>query len=186
VCNVLWTHIHINLRNLPRTACPPSNTAVQRDSSFIWFFFFFLLWRIFLFFFLMNFLLDIFFIYISNVNLLSHPPNPSSLLLLLWECPSTHLPTPTSPPSVPLHWGIYRAFIGPRTSPLQRMQLEPCVLLCWWLSPWELLGGLVGWYWYSSYGVAIPFNFFSPFSNSSIGDPMLSPMVDCEHPSLYL
>ena len=26
-------------------------------------------------------------------------------------------PTSTSLPSIPLHWGIYRAFIGPRTSP---------------------------------------------------------------------
>ena len=58
-------------------------------------------------------------------------------------------PTPTSVPLIPLHWNIYQAFIGPRTSPpidawqghpLQHMQLEPCVLLCWWLSPWEHLG----------------------------------------------
>jgi hypothetical protein len=43
---------------------------------------------------------------------------------------------------IPLHWGIYWAFIGPRTSPLidarqghslLHMQLEPCVLLGWWL-----------------------------------------------------
>jgi hypothetical protein len=48
-----------------------------------------------------------------------------------------------------LHWGIYQAFIGPRTSPpidiwqghsLLHMQLEPCVLLGWWLRPWELMG----------------------------------------------
>jgi hypothetical protein len=42
--------------------------------------------------------------------------------------------------------GIYRSFIGPRTSPptdawhLLHMQLEPCVRLCWWLRPWELWG----------------------------------------------
>jgi hypothetical protein len=30
------------------------------------------------------------------------------------------------------------------------------------------------------------FNSFSTFSNSSIGDPVLSPMFDCEHPPLYL
>jgi hypothetical protein len=36
------------------------------------------------------------------------------------------------------------------------------------------------------YGVANHFSSFSPFSNSSTGDPALSPMVGCEHPPLYL
>jgi hypothetical protein len=53
------------------------------------------------------------------------------------------------PPSILLHWGIYRTFIGRRTSPpidawqghsLLHMPLEPCILLGWWLSPWELWG----------------------------------------------
>jgi hypothetical protein len=44
------------------------------------------------------------------------PPIPSSLLLLLWGCSSTHSPKPTHLPSTALHWGIYWAFIGPRTS----------------------------------------------------------------------
>jgi hypothetical protein len=70
----------------------------------------------------------------------------SFLPLLLWRCSLNHPPTSTSPPSIPLHWGIHQAFIGPRTSPpidawqgypLLYMQLEPCVLLCWWLRPWE-------------------------------------------------
>jgi hypothetical protein len=48
---------------------------------------------------------------------------------------------------IPLYWGIYWAFIRPRTSPptdawqgqpLLHMQLEPGVLLSWWFSPWEL------------------------------------------------
>jgi hypothetical protein len=47
-------------------------------------------------------------------------------------------------------------------------------------------GALVGWYCYSSYGFANPFSFFSPFSNFSIGDPMLSPMISCEHLPLNL
>jgi hypothetical protein len=34
--------------------------------------------------------------------------------------------------------------------------------------------------------VANPFSSFSPFSNSSIGDSVFSPMVGCEHPPLYL
>ena len=106
-------------------------------------------------FFHFNFLLNIFFIYIKNV--IPFPgfpppckhPIPSSFPLLLWGCSSTSPPTPTSPPSIPLYRGISRAFIGPRTSPpidawqghpLLHMQLEPCVLLCWWLRPWEFWG----------------------------------------------
>jgi hypothetical protein len=78
------------------------------------------------------------------------PRPPASMRVFLHP---THPPTPTSSPSISLHWGIYWAFIGPRTSPpidtwqgrpLLHMQLEPwvpsCVLLVWWLSPWELGG----------------------------------------------
>jgi hypothetical protein len=43
------------------------------------------------------------------------PTIPSSLPLLLWGFSSTYPPTPTSPPSIPLHLAIYQAFIGPRT-----------------------------------------------------------------------
>jgi hypothetical protein len=32
----------------------------------------------------------------------------------------------------------------------------------------------------------LPLSSFSPFSNSFIGDPVLSPMVGCKHPPLYL
>jgi hypothetical protein len=46
--------------------------------------------------------------------------------------------------------------------------------------------GSGGWYCYSSYVVANFFSSFSPFSNSSTGDPMLSPMTGCEHLPLYL
>ena len=38
----------------------------------------------------------------------------------------------------------------------------------------------------SVHGAANSLSSFSPFSNSSIGDPVLSPMVDCEHQPLYL
>jgi hypothetical protein len=69
------------------------------------------------------------------------------------------------------------------------MQLEPwvppCVLFGWWFIPCELWRGLVGWHCCSSYGVANPFSSSSPSPNSSIGVPMLSPMVGCEHPHLY-
>jgi hypothetical protein len=65
-------------------------------------------------------------------------PYPIPLLLLLWGCSFTYPPTPTFPPLIPIHWGIYRAFLGPRISPpidvwqghpLLHMQLEPCILL---------------------------------------------------------
>jgi hypothetical protein len=45
---------------------------------------------------------------------------------------------------------------------------------------------LVGWYCCSSFGVANPFSSFSSFSNSSIGVPVLSPIVGWEHLPLYL
>jgi hypothetical protein len=112
------------------------------------------------------------------------PPITSSLPLLQWGYSSTHPPNPTSPPSIPLHWGIYQAFIGPRTSPpidawqghpLLHIQLEPWVpswvLLCWWLSPWELWGIWLVDIVVPLMGVANPFNSFRPFSNSPIGGP---------------
>jgi hypothetical protein len=53
----------------------------------------------------------------------------------------------------------------------------------WWFSPWELWG----WgFWLVDIGVANPFSIFSPFSSSSIGDPMPSPVVGLEHLTLYL
>ena len=48
------------------------------------------------------------------------------------------------------------------------------------------MGVLVGWYCCSSYGVANTFSFSSPFSNSSIGGPVINSMVGCEHPPLYI
>lgn len=89
---------------------------------------------------------------ILSIPFPSFPPSRkhpiiSSLPLLLWGCSSIHPPTPTSLLSIPLHWGIYRAFIGPRTSPpidaweghhLLHMGPESSVLLGWLISPWEL------------------------------------------------
>jgi hypothetical protein len=54
---------------------------------------------------------------------------------------------------------------------------QPAYALGWWLSFWELPGVQVSWYCWSSYGVAIPFITFTPFPNSSIGVPKLSPML---------
>ena len=109
------------------------------------------------------------------------PSMPSSLPLLLWGCSSTHPPTPTSLPTISLHWSIYWAFIGPRTSPpidawqghpLLHMQLEPCVLLGWWLSPWGIWGCMS-----SSYGVAFPMGLQTPSAPSvlSLTPPLGTP-----------
>jgi hypothetical protein len=143
---------------------------------------------------LLLFLLDIFFIYISNFipfpGFPSESPHPLPLLT-----------NPPSPASLPWHSPTlgHRAFIGPRASPpiddwqghpLIYMQLEPwvspCVLFGWWFSPWELWRVLGGSYCCSSYGVATPFSSLGPFSSSSIGDPVLSLMVGREHTLLYL
>ena len=99
-----------------------------------------------------------------------------------------HQPTPTLG---------HRAFTGPRSSPfidaqqgysLLHMQLKPwvtpCALFGWWSL--EALGVQVGSYCCSSYMVANPFSSFYPFSNSSFGDLVLSPIIGCEHPPLCL
>jgi hypothetical protein len=53
-------------------------------------------------------------------------PTPASMRVFL------HPPTPTSPTSIPLHWGIYRAFIGPRTSsPLMYDKSIICYICSW-------------------------------------------------------
>jgi hypothetical protein len=44
----------------------------------------------------------------------------------------------------------------------------------------------VGSYCCSFYGAANPFSSLGPFSSSSIGDTVLSPMDGCEHSLLYL
>ena len=51
----------------------------------------------------------------------------------------------------------------------------------WWLSLWELPGVQVGWQYWSSYGVAIPFSCFVLSCDSSIRVPYLSPMVGYDH-----
>jgi hypothetical protein len=154
-----------------------------------------LLFFSFIFSFLCFFLGGGFFIYISNVIPFPSPspetPYSISLPLFLWGCSPTHTPTPGSLP-----WNSpilgHGAFTGPRASPaiddpqgypLLHMWLEPwippCVFSVWWFSPWELgVGGgvMVDWY-CSSCGVAIPFRSFSPFSNSSTGDPVLSSII---------
>ena len=98
------------------------------------------------------------------------PSPPASMSML----PSTPASPPKHSPTLG-HW----ASTGPRAfppidarygHPLLHIQLEPwvppCVHFGWWVSPWE--GVLFSWYCCSSYAVANPFSFFSPFSISYI------------------
>jgi hypothetical protein len=135
------------------------------------------------------FLLDIFFIYISNFipfPLLptENPPMPSPLLLL------TNPPTPAF-----LSWHSstlgHQAFRGPRASALTDVP-QGHALLHMWLEPWVPPRVLFGW-WFgpssgstgcASHGASNPFISLSLFSWSSIGDPVLSPMDGGEHPLL--
>jgi hypothetical protein len=95
---------------------------------------------------------------------------------------------------IPLHWGIkhsqaqgplptlisttYAAWSGALSCSMCTLGLVVQSLR----APWDL----GGWHCCSLNGASTPVSSFSPFSNSSIGDPMLSPMVGCEHPPLYL
>ena len=48
------------------------------------------------------------------------------------------------------------------------------------------LGVVVSSYWCSSYGASNPFRSLSTFSSSIIGDLVLHPVDDCEHPNVTL
>jgi hypothetical protein len=135
--------------------------------SFLFFSFLFFSFPFFSFFFLaLHFLFSFFFLhwvfYLFTFQMLSpylvstpsrNFPILSPLLLLLWGCYPTHLPTSTFLPWHSPTLG-HSVFTGPRVSPpidvrqghpLLHMQLESwiplCVLFGWWFSPWELWGG---------------------------------------------
>jgi hypothetical protein len=152
----------------------------------------------------LNILLNILFIYISNIiPLLCFPstdsvslPSPSASMRVLPH-PPTH-PLPPHCPGISLHWGIQPSQDQGPLLPLIPDKAILCYLCSWshgslhvYSSVGGLVpgscgrGGLVGWYCGSFYGVGNPFSFFSPFPNSTIGVPMLNPMVGWEHPHLY-
>jgi hypothetical protein len=145
--------------------------------------------------------LDIFFLYISNVfpfpglpfgNSYPIPPPPTSMTVL--PHPPIHS---SSHPGIPTHWGIEHP---QAQGPLLPLMSDKAVLyhICsrshGSLHVYSLVGGPVpGSSWESGqltllllHGAANPLSSFSPLSNSSIGDPVISPMVDCKHLPLYL
>jgi hypothetical protein len=134
--------------------------------------------------------MDRLFIYVSSViHFPSCPPeipSPSSISLLFWGCSPTLLLTPASLPyNCPTlgHW----VFAGP-CLPLMFYKAILCYICGWSHGSLHVYSLVCG----SVCGsvvlpvVASPFSYFSTFSNSSIGEPMLSPMVAWKHAPLYL
>jgi hypothetical protein len=100
--------------------------------------------------------------------------------------PPALLPNLSTPASWPWHCSVqgHMIFARPRASPpidgqrghpLLHMQLET-----------QLWGVLVSSYCCSTYSVADPFSSLCTFSSFFIKGPVFPPIVDCEHPLLYL
>ena len=147
------------------------------------FFFSFYLFYLFLFYW-------IFYLYLKCYSLLSPIPSP-------FPCfykdapPPIHLLTPSSLPwhSPTLgHSALHRTkgFSSHWYMTRPSSATYAAGTICTPLLSLGALEYLVGWYCCSSYEVANPFSSFSPFSNSSIGVPVLTPMVGCKYLPLYL
>jgi hypothetical protein len=79
-------------------------------------------------------------VFLPSGNTLSHPPSPCFYAGVL---PPIHPPTPTSLLLIPLNWGNYQAFIGPRTSPpIDAWQAILCYI-CSWSHVYSFVNGLV-------------------------------------------
>ena len=127
-------------------------------------------------------LLKNYFIYLHS----SRCPPPSSLSHSSssnssYSCVPTR-PPPSLRPQVPQGLGTFPT--GARLgSPLLHVYLPQtslCMLPGWWLGLWVFPGVQVSWDCWSSYGVALPFSFFNPSPNSTVGVPNFSPMVGCK------
>jgi hypothetical protein len=149
-----------------------------------------------------TFLLYIFFIYISNVILvpgllqkpLSHcsspcsyeggtPTPPTHSYLPALAFPYTGASNPLRPKDCSSHWCPAR----PSSATYGVRAMGPS--MCTFLLVVQSLGApgvLSSWQYCSPLGAASSLSYFRPFSNSSIRDIMLSPMVVCEVPPLYL
>jgi hypothetical protein len=148
----------------------------------------------FLFSFFFFLLLDIFFIYISKLSPfpVSHPhetPIPSPCFK---NAVSQHT-HPLPLPCIPLHWDMDPLQDQGPLLPLMTNKAILCYIFCWShgsLHVYSLVGMLVlgsseGSGWLIFLWGCKPFQPFSSFSNSSIEDPVLNPIV-CEHLPLYL
>jgi hypothetical protein len=151
-------------------------------------FFWFLFFPFFNFFFIGYFMYLHFKCYPLSWFPLWKPPIASLLPLLLWRCsPPTH-PLLLAAQAFPyteasnLHstkgLSFYWCQIRPSYATYGTGAMGPYMCTCWLvvISLWAL-GGLASWYCCSSYGLVNPLRSFIPFSNSSIGDSVLSPMI---------
>jgi hypothetical protein len=150
--------------------------------------------------FFIYFLLNIFFIYLSSVfpfrNTLSHSPSPPQLL---WGCSPTYPPTHPllfSYLGIPPHWVIKHPQAQGSLLPLMSNKAILCHICGQshgFLFVYSLFGSPVPWSpgrsglsTLSPHGAENPLSSLSPFSISSIVDPVLSSMFCCEHLSPYL
>jgi hypothetical protein len=144
--------------------------------------------------------LDIFFIYILNVipfSQFTHPETsyPHPLSPCFYEgvhAPNHPLLPPASHPRIPLHWGIEPSQDQGPLLPFMPNKAILCYIFGWShgsLHVYSLIDDLVlgssggsGWLilFFPLWGCK-PFSPLSPFSNSSTGDPVLSPMVGYKH-----
>jgi hypothetical protein len=111
-------------------------------------------------------------------------------------CSLTH-PLQPPRPVIPLHCGIKPSQVQGPLLPLMPYKAILCCKCSWshgFLHVYYLVGVLVpgssgGTDWLILFFLlwgCKPLQLLSPFSNSTIGDPVLSPVVGCEHPLLYL
>ena len=110
----------------------------------------------------------------------THQPTHSHFLVLAF--PSTGVSSLLRTKGLSSHWCLTR----PSCAADAAGAMGPSMCTLWLVV--ESVGALVLLlvHWCSSYEAAISFTSFSPFSNSSIGDLVLIPLVVCEQPTLYL
>ena len=124
---------------------------------------------------------------------LSNPSSPSSMRVLPHPTTHSHLAALAFPYTGALislrPKGCSSHLCPTRPSSATYAAIAMDTFMC---TPWLVvqslgaLGGLAYGHCCFLYGVANPLSSFSSFSNSSIGNPTLSPMIGCEHPPLYL
>jgi hypothetical protein len=124
---------------------------------------------------------------------LLHTLNPASKRVLLHPSTNSWLPSlafpytgasnPLRPKGQSSHWcptRLYSAIHGTGA-------IGPSMCTIWLVFQNQgALGGLASWHYCSLHGTAKHLSSFTSFSNSSIRDHILGPMIGWEHPPLYL